>query len=42
MCKNSEITDVYVGSTINFNNRYIVHKSDCNNENSKNYNLYVY
>ena len=41
-CKDPEIKDIYVGSTTNFRRRKCNHKSVCNNENSKLYNLYVY
>jgi hypothetical protein len=34
--------DIYVGSTTNFKHRKNCHKSDCNNEKSKIYNLPVY
>jgi len=41
-CNNPNITDVYVGHTTDFTNRKRQHKSNCNNENNKSYNLYVY
>tara|TARA_R110000772_G_scaffold261330_1_gene379741 strand:+ start:212 stop:772 length:561 start_codon:yes stop_codon:yes gene_type:complete len=41
-CKDANITDIYIGSTCNFKMRKYHHKSDCNNENSKNYNYYNY
>jgi len=41
-CDDPEITDIYVGSTCNFKVRKWTHKSNCNNENSKEYNRYVY
>jgi hypothetical protein len=41
-CKDLNITDIYIGSTTNFNKRKIKHKSDCYNENKKSYNLKVY
>ena len=41
-CDDPEITDIYVGSTCNFKVRKWQHKSDCTNENSKEYNRYVY
>ena len=41
-CKDPEITDIYVGSTTNFKRRMSEHKSKCNNENGKYYNLLVY
>jgi len=42
VCKNLDVTDCYIGHTTNFTNRKYLHKSDCNNENSKSYNLKVY
>jgi hypothetical protein len=42
ICKDSNITDIYIGSTINFKRRKIEHKYSCNNENDKRYNLKVY
>ncbi len=41
-CDDPEITDIYVGSTCNFKVRKWQHKTSCNNENSKEYNRYVY
>ena len=41
-CKNSEITDIYVGSTDDFNSRCLSHYSRCRNPNSEKYNLKVY
>lgn len=41
-CKNSEITDVYIGHTTNFRKRKNDHKESCNNQNSMKYNLKVY
>ena len=41
-CKNSEIKDLYVGSTDNFDRRCGEHISICNNENSKEYNKKAY
>ena len=43
-CKNPNITEIYVGSTINFKKRKYDHKSVCNNnsETNKKYNLKVY
>ena len=35
-------TNIYVGSTSNFKNRKNQHKTSCNNEKSKNYNIPVY
>ena len=39
-CKDYD--DCYIGSTTDFNTRKRKHKNDCNNKNSKNYNLKVY
>ena len=41
-CKDPKISDIYVGSTTNFTRRKGMHKSACNNENGKCYNLKVY
>ncbi len=41
-CDDPEITDIYVGSTCNFKVRKWKHKSNCTNENSKEYDRYVY
>ena len=41
-CKDPSIEDIYVGSTTNFTNRKRGHKTHCNNENDKDYNVYVY
>jgi hypothetical protein len=42
-CKDVNIKKIYVGSTANaLRVRKSKHKSSCNNENNKNYNLYVY
>ena len=41
-CKNPNITEIYIGSTTNKYRRKQQHKSDCNNENGKMYNRYVY
>jgi hypothetical protein len=41
-CKDLEITDIYIGSTCNFNRRKQMHKSVCTNENCKDYNTPVY
>ena len=41
-CKDTTITDIYIGSTCNFNRRKYAHKNDCNNEKQKKYNLKVY
>jgi len=42
VCKDVNIKDCYVGSTTNFNRRKQEHKYNCNNVNSKKYNLNVY
>ena len=42
VCKDINITDIYIGHTTNFTKRKNQHKSNCNNPNSKNYNLFVY
>jgi len=42
VCSDLNITDIYVGHTTNFTKRKTMHKSDCNNENSKNYNVKLY
>jgi hypothetical protein len=41
-CKNPDIKDIYVGSTMCIKQRKYLHKSTCNNEKSKAYNTYVY
>ena len=42
VCKDINITDLYVGHTTNFIKRKNQHKNTCNNENSKKYNYYIY
>lgn len=42
ICKDSTILDIYIGSTCNFSNRKRTHKTQCNNPNSRIYNLKVY
>jgi hypothetical protein len=42
VCKDVEIKEFYVGSTTDFNRRMYIHKSVCNNPNTKEYNLKVY
>jgi predicted GIY-YIG superfamily endonuclease len=42
VCINNDINSCYVGSTANIKKRRTTHKSDCHNENSKNYNLKIY
>ena len=41
-CKDTNITDIYVGSTTNFYRRKQEHKNRCNNDNVKSYNMNVY
>jgi len=41
-CKDTNITDIYIGSTCNFSRRKNCHKSFCNNEKGKNFNFKVY
>jgi len=41
-CKDANITEIYIGSTVNKYRRKSNHKSTCNNPNSISYNLYVY
>lgn len=41
-CKNTDITDIYVGSTTNFLNRQQAHKYQCNTPYAKDYNLRLY
>ena len=42
VCNDLECKDIYVGSTTNFRTRKNAHKTSCNNENSKKYNLKIY
>ena len=42
VCKNPEIKDCYIGSTTDFKSRKQKHKSNCNRETSKEFNLKVY
>lgn len=42
VCNDLECKDIYIGSTTNFRVRKDSHKSNCNNENSKCYNLKIY
>jgi len=41
-CKDETIKDCYIGSSINFKQRKIEHKSRCNNENTNGYNFKLY
>lgn len=42
VCKDTNIKNVYIGSTTNFKNRKSRHKSNCYNENNKQYNINLY
>ena len=42
VCKDTNIQELYIGSTEDFDVRLGKHKSDCNNKNSKEYNKNVY
>ena len=41
-CNDTNIKEVYIGSTVNFKSRKNQHKTSCNNPNSKGYNLKLY
>ena len=41
-CKNTNITDIYIGSTTNFTRRKYNHKTSCNNTGNEHYNYPVY
>lgn len=41
-CKNPEITDFYIGSSVDAKQRYWDHKVDCNNSNRRNYGIKLY
>jgi len=41
-CRNTEIKDIYVGHTCNFNRRKHEHKKCCNNLNRRDYTIKVY
>ena len=41
-CKNTNVSEIYIGHSTDFNNRKSKHKYSCNNENDKRYNLKVY
>jgi len=41
-CKDEEVKDIYVGSTVDFKERMWNHKGRCNNPNCKRHNLKVY
>jgi hypothetical protein len=42
VCKDTNITDCYIGQTTDFRSRKRCHKCNCNNEKCKDYNSYVY
>jgi predicted GIY-YIG superfamily endonuclease len=42
VCKDTSITDCYVGHTTDFKSRKTKHKHCCMNENNKKYYIYVY
>lgn len=42
VCNDTNIKNVYIGSTTSFRDRKSSHKSRCNNETNKCYNFYVY
>jgi hypothetical protein len=42
VCNDLTVTDLYVGHTTDFTKRKNAHKTNCNNANSKHYNLKVY
>jgi len=41
-CKDTDVKDFYIGSTKDMKTRKQAHKDNCNNENSKGYNIYLY
>jgi hypothetical protein len=41
-CLDQSINDIYIGHTTDFTKRKCSHKLNCNNENNKDYNCYVY
>jgi len=41
-CKDKEVKEFYIGSTKTYDIRYTIHKSNCNNKNSKDYTYPVY
>ena len=41
-CNDTDVKDIYAGSTTNFKHRKYSHKSSCNNLNNKSYNYNVY
>ena len=42
VCKDENIKENYVGSSVNFKDRILKHKSRCNNQKSREYNFKVY
>jgi hypothetical protein len=41
-CNCANITDIYIGHTTSYYQRYRLHKSNCNNKNTKGYNYKIY
>jgi hypothetical protein len=41
-CRNTDIEEIYIGSTTNFSRRKCEHKTCCNNKKDKKYNLRLY
>ncbi len=41
-CRNTDIKEIYIGSTVNFTRRKQQHKTSCINDKSKEYNFNVY
>ena len=41
-CNDTNITDIYIGSTVNFRTRKFQHKHSCTNETGAKYNIPVY
>jgi hypothetical protein len=41
VCRNPNVKDIYIGSTVDFNNRKHIHKFDCNREKTNHLKLYT-
>ena len=41
-CKDVDITEIYIGHTVEFNKRQRKHRNNCNNPNNKEHNYFVY
>lgn len=41
-CKDANITEIYIGSTVNKHRRKAHHKTNCNNPNNRKYNIRLY